>query len=195
MPVTRRLFARPLLLVLMALAALATAGCGNKEDVHTLGETEGVYVDVADLTYQIQMSRILNPHDVEDKDYLKGLPPGTEEPGRGEAWFGVFLRVSNPTRETLKTASSFRIIDTLENEFEPVPIDVGSNPFAYQSAPLRPESIYPDPNSAAGTGVIQGNLILFKVSLSSLQNRPLEFKIDSPLPPPLRQSATIDLDV
>ncbi|CAA9527697.1 MAG: hypothetical protein AVDCRST_MAG30-3505, partial [uncultured Solirubrobacteraceae bacterium] len=55
--------------------------------------------------------------------------------------------------------------------------------------------VLPDPNSVSGEGDIAGSLLLFKVKLDSLQNRPLEFKIDSPLPPPLRTSATIDLDV
>ena len=186
---------RTILSALVALAAFATAGCGNKEDVHTLGKTEGVYVSVADLTYQIQLSRILNPNDVEDQDYLRGLPPGTAQPGRGEAWFGVFLRVSNPQGKAEKPASSFRIVDTLGAEYEPVPLDPAVNDFAYQPAPLRPGAVYPDVNSVPGQGSIRGMLVLFKVTLSSLQNRPLEFEIDSPFPPPLRESGVIDLDV
>jgi hypothetical protein len=182
-------------LSLLAVLGLLLAGCGNKQDVHTLGETEGIYVDVAELSYQVQLSRILNPSDVEDQDFLKGLPPGTKPPGRGETWFAIFMRVSNPTTETHKPASSFRIVDTLEREYEPVPLDPDSNPFVYQPSPIRPGQIIPDPNSISGEGDIQGSLILFKVSLESLQNRPLELKIDSPLPPPLRTSATVDLDV
>ena len=187
---------RPLLIAVLALAALVTAGCGNKQDVHTLGETEGIYVDIADVSYQIQMSRILNPNDLEDADFLKGLPPGTTGPGRDEAWFGVFLRAHNGSKKTThKTASSFRIVDTEENEFEPVVIDREENPFAYEPVTLAPQGVYPDPNSVAGQGTIQGSLVLFKVKLRSLQNRPLEFNVDSPLPPPLRKSAVIDLDV
>lgn len=195
MPLTRRSLSRPLLLALLTLAALATAGCGNRMEVHTLGETEGVYVDIDHLSYQIQMSRILNPNDLEDRGYLEGLPPGTRPPGRGEAWFAVFLRAHNPTKQTHKTASSFRIVDTLENEYEPIPMDADINPFAYEPQDLRPGGVYPSEDAVAGQGFIAGSLILFKVTLSSLQNRPLEFKIDSPLPPPLRKSATIDLDV
>ena len=53
--------ARLVLLSLAALAALAAAGCGNKDDDRTVAETEGIYVAVDELTYQVQISRILNP--------------------------------------------------------------------------------------------------------------------------------------
>ena len=60
-----------------AAAAARCAGCGNKVEVRTVGETEGIYIDVGDLRYQVQISRIINPHDVEDRRYLQGLPAGT----------------------------------------------------------------------------------------------------------------------
>jgi len=186
---------RVLTLALLAACAVLLAGCGNRQDVRTLGETEGIYVDVADLNYQVQLSRVLNENDVEDRAYLAGLPAGTRPPGRDETWFAIFIRVSNPTSEVQQPARSFRIIDTQENEYEPVVLDTQQNPFAYDPRPLPPGRILPDPNSVSGEGDIGGSLVLFKVKLSSLQNRPLELKIDSPLPPPLRTSATIDLDV
>ncbi len=182
------------LILLAALAALGLAGCGNKMDTRTLGETEGVYVDVADLTYQVQISRILNPNDAEDRAYLRGLPPG-ERLERGETWFGIFMRVSNEKEETLKPASSFRIVDTQENEYEPIELDPEANPFAYQPSPLRGGETYPNSESVAYANNIQGALVLFKVDFRSLQNRPLELLIDGPLPPPLRESAVVDLDV
>ena len=61
-------------LSLAALAALALAGCGNKVDTAIVGETEGIYVGVDGLTYQVQISRILNPASNEDQAYLLGLP-------------------------------------------------------------------------------------------------------------------------
>lgn len=189
---------RTLLLAVLAACAVAVAGCGNKQDVRTLGETEGIYVDVADLSYQVQISRVLNENDVEDRAYLRGLPAGTAPPGADETWFGIFIRVSNPTDEVQRPSRSFRIVDTLENEYEPVVIAPEENPFAYDPRPLPPGRVLPDPNSVSGEGDIGGSLLLFKVKLESLQNRPLEFIIDSPLPPPLRKpanSATIDLDV
>jgi hypothetical protein len=186
---------RPALLAVLATAALAAAGCGNSSYNTQLGQDEGSYLDAGPLTYQVQLSRYLNPSDVEDAGYLKGLPPGTSAPTGNEEWFGVFMRVQNFGKQTQTPTTDFSIVDTQHNVYRPLPIDTRVNPFAYQPVPLRPRAIYPDPNSVAGQGAIQGSLLLFKVSLSSLQNRPLEFKIDSPLPPPLRKSATIDLDV
>jgi hypothetical protein len=184
-----------LLLLLAMPLLLGLSGCGNRQETRTLGETEGVYVDVADLVYQVQISRILNPSDTEDRAYLKGLPPGESQLAPGETWFGVFMRVSNETSQTRKPASSFRIVDTQENEYEPVDLDPAANPFAYQPDPVRAGAVYPDSESAAFAGPIQGTLVLFKVRFTSLQNRPLELLIDGPLPPPLRESAVVDLDV
>lgn len=184
----------PFALVALLLVALGLAGCGNKPETRTIGETEGIYVDVGDLVYQVQISRILNPNDSEDRAYLRGLPPG-ERLGPGETWFAVFMRVSNEKEETIKPASSFRIVDTQENEYEPVELDPEANPFAYQPSPLRGGAVYPDSESAAFANSIQGSLVLFKVQFRSLQNRPLELLIDGPLPPPLRESAIVDLDV
>lgn len=188
---------RVLLVSLLALGALLVSGCGNRQSVKTLGETEGVYVDVGELTYQVQLSRVLNPDDVEDRSYLVGLPEGVR-PAKDETWFGVFMRVNNPTTEPLPATRTFRIIDTQENEFTPVPIDSKDNPFAYDPvAPLGPKAVLPDPNSVSGEGDIQGSLILFKVKLPSLiSNRPLELKIEPPdASPSGAGEATIDLDV
>src|SRR5437764_811720 len=65
---------RPLALLAAASAALALGACGNKVAVVKEGKTEGTYLNVGDLQYQVQISRALNPADVEDRDYLVGLP-------------------------------------------------------------------------------------------------------------------------
>lgn len=190
MPSLTRSF-RTLLTALLASGALmVVGGCGNKQATRTLGETEGVYVSVSDLVYQVQISRILNPADVEDQTYLSGVAPEVTPPAPDETWFAVFMRVSNPSSEVLEPTSQFSIVDTQENEFEPLPVD---NPFAYRPEMLRGGAIYPDTNSIAGEGVIQGSMLLFKVKISSLQNRPLELKIESELTPP--SEAVVDLDV
>lgn len=181
---------RSLLLTLLAAGALLLSGCGNKQETRTLGKTEGVYVTVADLTYQVQISRVLNPADIEDQSYLKGVGPGVTPPAADENWFAVFMRVSNPTGERLEPTSQFSIVDTQDNKFEPLPVD---NPFAYRPSMLRASQIYPDQNSVAGQGVIQGSMILFKVKIASLQNRPLELKIESEVTPP--SEAVVDLDI
>ena len=68
-----RRLARITLLAVCALAALVAAGCNKEEQVH-LAATEGIYVTVDDLKYQIQISRILNPAAPDDEAYLRGLP-------------------------------------------------------------------------------------------------------------------------
>ena len=74
--------ARFALLSLAAVAALATAGCGNKEEFVHLADTEGIYVTVDDLKYQIQISRILEPASPEDQAYLRGVAGDRDAVGR-----------------------------------------------------------------------------------------------------------------
>jgi hypothetical protein len=164
------------LLVISAavLCALVAAGCGNKEEVVTEAHTEGIYLDVDHLKYQVQISRYINPNDVEDKSYLIGLPQSTAQPGGDETWFGVFMRVQNTTGEPQTPSNDFKIVDTQENEYRPIPLDSKINPFAYTSTPIAANGLAPEPDSAASENTIQGSLLLFKVKTESLQNRPLE---------------------
>jgi hypothetical protein len=163
-------------LALIAAAALAASGCGNKQETTTTAETEGIYLDLGGMKYQIQMSRYLNPSDVEDKSFLLGLPNGVQ-PAAGEVWFGVWMRVQNETDKPLPVATEYEIHDTQDAIYRPVPIDAKANPFAYQAGQVEPGTIMPLPDSAAGNTAIQGSLLLFKVKVDSLQNRPLELKI------------------
>jgi len=177
-------------LALAALAALALAGCGDKTDYIRTADTEGVYVDVGNLVYQVQISRYLNPADVEDREYLVGVPPNEATLAADELWFGVFMRVKNYSDETLKPTTQFFITDTEGNKFYPVPLPA-SNPFAYNPKPLGPDQVYPPPDSAAASGPIQGSLILFKLKTESIQNRPLVLHIEQPG----QDGAEIDLDL
>jgi hypothetical protein len=180
-------------MVLVLGAALALAGCGNKIETRTLGETEGLYLDVGDLKYQVQISRIINPRDIEDRHYLTGLPSGTLEPKADEAWFGVWLRVQNTMSEgAFDSATEFEIVDTQENSFQPIELDE-ANEWAYAPERLAPNMVLPNSESPAGQGPIQGSLLLFKLTTDSLQNRPLEFKITNPNDP--EDVGTVDLDV
>jgi hypothetical protein len=180
-----------LLLAVAAASVLALTGCANKIETRTIGQTEGLYIDVGELKYQVQLSRIINPNDEEDRAYLAGLPAGTPPPKPDEAWFGVWMRVQNVTsKKTLPAAKDFEIVDTQEHSFTPIPL---TNPFAYAAQDLGPKTIVPSSNSPAGEGVIQGSLILFKVTTEALANRPLEFKIQSPAA--ADDVGIVDLDV
>ncbi len=182
---------RRLVISAALLCALLASGCGNKEEAVTRAQTEGIYLDVDDLKYQIQISRYMNAADVEDRAYLIGLPGSTAQPTGEETWFGVFIRVQNTTDKTVAPANDFAIVDTQENVYHPIPIDTNVNPFAYKPDPIAPKGLIPEPDSVASEGTIQGSLLLFKVKTESLQNRPLEFRFK-------RGSGTtgvVDLDV
>jgi hypothetical protein len=185
--------ARPLRIVLATALIVLAAGCGGGTGVVTTAETEGLYLDINGLKYQIEMSRYVNSNDVEDSEYLIGLPEGTEEPAADETWFGVWVRVENTSEdETRPAANQWEIHDTQENVYRPIPVDAEINPFVYEAVDVPPKTVLPLASSAAGQGPIQGSLLLFKLKIDSLQNRPLELKFsnggDS-------QEGTYDLDV
>jgi hypothetical protein len=172
--------ARVLRIVLStALVALA-AGCGSSTGQVTSAETEGLYLDINGLKYQVQMSRYLNPADVEDREYLVGLPEGTEELAEDEIYFGVWVRVENTSEdETRPAASVWEIHDTQENIYRPLSIDAEVNPFVFEPVDVPPKTVLPLTTSAAGQGPTQGLLLLFKVKIDSLQNRPLELRFSN----------------
>jgi hypothetical protein len=183
--------ARFALLCLASVAALAAAGCGNKEEFVTVAETEGIYVTVDDLKYQIQISRILDPASREDEAYLRGVPE-TETLSEDEVWYGIFMRVENDTDEPHPMATDYVIHDTEDNTYEPVAIDPELNVFGYQPEELQPGTVSPLLNAPAADNTIRGGLLLFKIPASSLGNRPLELEIESPSG---GENAIIDIDV
>ena len=191
---TNRLPRLPLLLLTALLAALTLAACGGHKQPTHHGEGEGAYIEAGPLIYQVQMSRQLEPSNVEDREYLEGLPAGEPPLAGDELWFGVWLRVQNATGESHVSASDFTIVDTVGNEYEPVELPE-SNPFSYQSVSLEGEDgqpVYPNPESAAGTGPIQGSLLLFRLNTSAFANRPIELEIE---PPEGGEPSTVVLDV
>jgi len=183
---------RRVILVLLAGLALVASGCGKSttgEGRSNEGQQEGAYIDFQNLTYQVQLSRFLNPGDPEDKQYLQGLPEGIDPvlPG-DETWFGVWMRVKNYAGKTLVPTSTFSITDTEGNVFRPVPL-ASTNPFIYTPFPLSQSQVLPKPDTAQASGPIQGSLILFRLKTDSLQNRPLTLEIGGSEP------ARMDLDL
>jgi hypothetical protein len=184
--------ARLIALLALSTVALLAAGCGQKANqIRTIGDTEGLYVDVGPLTYQVQISRYLNPADVEDRAYLQGLSAADRKLAGDQVWFGVFMRVQNYTDQTHTPASDMSIRDTQKNVYRPVSFAASQNPFVYQPRPLVGSGVLPDPESAPANGPIGGALILFKLNVDSIQNRPLELEISQGQ----GARAFIDLDV
>lgn len=179
---TNRILRISLLTAAALLAAVTLVACGGEKQPTDHGDSEGAYVQAGPLIYQVQMSRELNARNVEDVEYLQGLPADTPRLAGDEEWFGVWLRVQNATDHVHPTASDFRIVDTTGAEFEPVALPV-TNPFSYQPTAVEAASgqpVKPDPESGAGTGPIQGAMVLFKLDTSVYANRPLELEITPP---------------
>jgi hypothetical protein len=183
---------RPLALTL-ALLALPLAACGNKEETITHGETEGAYLDVGDLTYQVQISRVLNPNDNEDRSYLIDVPSSEADLAPDEAWFAVFMLVQNLEQDPSDAAEDFEIVDTEENVYRPLTIGA-NNVFAYRGGTVEPGATLPEQDTAARNNPsVNGSLLLFKVKQDAFTNRPLELQIRAEGADP--SEATVDLDV
>lgn len=181
---------RTLAIVAAGLAGLSLSACGHKESNPTTADTEGPYVRAGNLTYQVQLSRQLNPFSVEDRQYFNGVvaTPATTD----QQWFGVFLWAKNETKTPRTTTSAFDIVDTQGNTYYPVPIRASVNPFAWTSQTLRPLGTEPAPDSLASFGPTQGLLLLFKLNNSVSANRPLTFEIHAP---DQAQPSSISLDL
>jgi hypothetical protein len=187
---------RPLALLAALLASGGLAACGNHPDEHARvvrAATEGLYLDIGPLKYQVQVSRQLNPNDVQDRYFLKGVPADQRRLKADEVWFGVFMRVQNETAKALAPAGDIKIVDTQENQFRPLTLD-GTNLFAYRASDTVPaRDVLPLADTPAYDSPVRGSLLLFKLALSALGNRPLELEIQNNTGP--AQTGIFDLDV
>jgi hypothetical protein len=188
-----------LVLAVLALSAtLALGACGDSHTKVTSGTYAGEsganapYLNVGPLVYEVQLSRELNPYDAEDASYLEGLTPAESKLEPGQEWFGVFLQVYNHTSQTQFDTSSVTITDTQGNHYIPL-LPSAPNPFIYKAGPVQAKSQVPEPNSIADNGPTQGALLLYKIKVTSLDNRPLTLKIVDQADE--SQSASAELDV
>ncbi|MEA2268347.1 MAG: hypothetical protein QOC64_957 [Solirubrobacteraceae bacterium] len=177
-------------MTLLATLALAVAlgACGHKEEHVLHGTTEGAYLDLGGMKYQVQISRVLNPNSPEDRAYLVGVDESERQLPAGQDWFAVFMRVENETGDPQRAASDYTITDTAATKFRP--IDLGEdNVFAYRPDTVAPEGLLPVPDSPAAESTTQGALLLFRIPTRNLENRPLELSIRA------GETATVDLDI
>jgi hypothetical protein len=180
------------LIAMVAAAGLLAAGCGDKISNVTQGEDEGTYVNVGPLSYQVQISRYLNPYDTEDKAYLAGLPAGTQVDQKGQLWFGVFVRIKNYSKQTQIPAapSGYVITDTLNRQYRPVALNRRLNAYAYTPQKILPAAWFPNQMTTAGINPINGELLVYRLPLAAVQNRPLDLHINQG-----GHSATVSLDL
>lgn len=172
---------------------LALSACGNKLSTTHEAETEGIYLDVGPLKYQVQISRQLNPEAIpEDKTFVQDIAPDEATLGEEELWFAVFVRVENESDAPQVPTSDFLISDTEGKEYRPVEIGDG-NPFFFDTSPIRAGGVAPEQDGvAAQLGSIGGMELLFKLKRETLDNRPLVLTIKSTAP---EAEATDALDV
>jgi hypothetical protein len=186
--------------LLALVAALALGACGDSHTKVSGGTYAGEsganapYLDVGPLVYEVQLSRQLNPYDTEDSSYLTGLTPAQRLLAPGEEWFGVFIQVYNHDSRAHPTAAaiSTTITDTQSNTYRPI-VPSAVNQFAYRAEILRAGGRLPELNTVASFGPTQGVLLLYKIKVISLDNRPLTLKIVDPLD--ASQTASAELDV
>jgi hypothetical protein len=171
---------------LAALAALAVAsfvsvGCGAG---HDLDVKEGEPVELGDLSYNVQLTRFLNPKDAEDRAYLVGQPA----PAADQKYLAVFIQVRNDGDSPATIAQEFRTEDTQHIAYRAIP---SKSPYALDlGSSIGAHSQVPRPDTTAAGGPTEGAMILFLIKDVSTENRPLEMLI-----PGTGETARIELDI
>jgi len=186
------------LVALAALALMAFAGCGDSHTRITTGTYAGEsganapYLNVGPLTYEVQLSRQLSPFDTEDAAYLEGLSPIQRALTPEQEWFAVFLQVYNHTSIGEPAATAVTIADTQGKVYTPLTPDA-SNRFAYRAGTVPAKGRLPVPDSIAAAATTQGVLLLYKIQIASLNNRPLTLRIADPTDASRTASAELDV--
>jgi hypothetical protein len=189
---------KPTLAVCAALAVFALSACGDSHTKVTTGTYAGEsgenapYLDVGPLVYEVQLSRQLNPMNSEDAAYLKGLGEAESKLEPGQEWFGVFVQVYNHGSRAENASDQLTISDTEGNTYEPIVPDK-TNEYAYRAGTVAAKGQLPEPDTTDQLGPTQGALLLFKIQVVSLDNRPLELKIVDPTDPVEMASAELDV--
>jgi len=179
------------MLACAALMALGLGACGKEAHPTNVGaNNDGSYIDAGPITYQLAVSRELNPYDVEDRQYLAGATSPTLGPS--QEWYVVFLWAKNQTSSPAPTSGSFDIVDTEGKHYYPVSINSHLNPYAWTPTMLRPSGTQPAPGTTAFYGPTQGEELLFKINVSAYSNRPLTLEIHASGQP---APSTLSLDL
>ena len=170
-------------LVLALIGALLVGACGNEGD--GLSAVEGEPLELGELSYNVQITRLLNQAAIDDSEYLRGMPRAP----KGTAYLAVFIRVDNEGTEPTRIPATFPIKTTRDQVFEPIETN---NPFALPlGAEVPAGGQFPTVDSAAFSGPIKGSMLLYLVDEAATENRPLELDI----PGPGGETGVIELDI
>lgn len=163
-------FSAALLALALALS-LALAACG--EDEPKTSGAEGEFIEVGDTTYQVQLTRLLNPQQRPDDSYLRAQATPTAD----ETYLGVFLRIENDGDTPYKPPRDIKVVDTVGNEY--LPLDTTQSGFGLDlGQEIPPGGVAPPPNSPAQFGPTSGALLLYRVTQeTATDNLPLEMQV------------------
>jgi hypothetical protein len=180
---TTRLGAVLALAVAVAAGGLLSGCNTNPED--RLHAQEGEAMKLGELLYNVEITRILNPSDPEDKAYLAGQPP----PSKNQYYLGVFMQVKNEGDTAQRVPTDFTVADTAGTEFKPV---TSRSLFALKlGGTVASGDELPEPESTAANGPIQGSMVLFRIDGAAIQDRPLTLDIPSSAGP----TGEVELDI
>jgi hypothetical protein len=180
------------------LAVLVLGACGDSHTKVTTGTyageggTNAPYLNVGPLVYEVQLSRELNPANSEDASYLQGLSAEERKLEAGQEWFAVSVQVYNPHNTPQRAAISMTVSDTQGKVYSPI-VPPAANEWAYRGGSVAPKNQVPPAGTTPFYGPTQGSLLLYKIKVASLSNRPLELKIANP--EDAAESASAELDV
>jgi hypothetical protein len=184
--VLKKRTARLSLLLAVGVLAVGVSGCGidNRTDQTGVSQDElsagaEPYFWVGQITYQVQVSRQLNPFDATDVEYLTGVA-GAQNISPQQFWFGVFLWAKNQSGHQATTTDNIKLVDSQGQVFLPTKLNANVNLYAWTPTRLAPDAIEPLPGSTASNGSTGGGLVLFKLTQSVYSNRPLTLLMYAP---------------
>ncbi len=128
---------RPLALALAGLCAVGLSACNwnGDSEARSFAPNEGVYVQIGDIAYQVQVSRQLNAASLEDREYFAGVPLAARVLPPRQEWFAVWVRAQSQTSKPRPMAADFRMVDTLGTVYRPIPLPP-ENPLGYRAKVL-----------------------------------------------------------
>jgi hypothetical protein len=168
----------------LLLAALSVAACGVDEEEKT-GLFEGEPVELGELRWNVLFTRFLNPHDIQDREYLVGQPL----PPADASYMGVFVEIENEDDDNAQLLpESLEVEDTEHEVYESLESE---SPYAlHLGEQVDAGGEIPALDSTPQVGTIQGSMVLFLIPDEATENRPFEITIPGQDGP-----ATIELDL
>ena len=163
--------------VLVLCASVSACSVSRRKKIYNVTQSEIAaggqpYFFAGPVTYQVQLSRQLNPYATEDVQYLAGVN-GAQQIPASDMWFGVFLWAKNQSGRLVTTSDHFTLHDSAGNVYYPVKLNPLLNPFAWTAQTLGPNGVEPAQDTTASNGPTQGGLVLFELNQAVYSNRPL----------------------